>query len=261
MTKAKVNGSELRISERDELVSGSGNANRLRLCFSPEWNGLVKQIDFKNRASGVTRRISADDGECTVPWEVLESCGEVDCCLRGLDSEGRLVKRTNEENLGAVVSEYDGEAAETAAATPELLDALAASVSELAQRVENGEHQIFVSFSADTEGNISADKSYDEILAEVNAGKLAIRDDDGRYYLLVSSRYGKLQFICVDEQPYIYDLSVSEDNRWHFAMEVLVTETSLHNGVQNKLNKYMGTEHAGEVLVVGENGVITTRAM
>ncbi len=261
MTKANVIGSKLRISERDELVSGSGNANRLSLRFSPDWSGLVKQIDFKNRASGVARRISADDGECTVPWEVLESCGEVDCCLRGLDSEGKLVKRTNEENLGTVLSEYDGEAAETAAATPELLDALAASVGALAQRVENGEHQIFVSFTADNAGNITADKSYEEILAEVNAGKLAIRDDDGRYYLLVSSRNGRLQFVCVDEQPYIYDLSVSSDNRWRFAMEMLVTENSLRSGVENKLDKYLGTEHAGEVLVVGSNGVITTRAM
>lgn len=254
MTKAKVNGSELRISERDELVSGSGNANRIGLCFSPDWNGLVKQIDFMNRKSGVSRRISADDGECTVPWEVLDACGEVDCCLRGLDSEGRLVKRTNEENLGAVISEYDGEAAEAAAATPDAIDALYAAVHAL-------EQPISVSFSSDDEGNITADKSFEQLASEVSRGKTALADTSGRYFYLVEKTDDKLQFICIDEQPYIYDLRVGSDNSWHFAMDMLLMQSMLEGYVSNKLNKYLGAEHAGEVLVVGADGIITTRAM
>lgn len=261
MTKAKVNGSELRISERDELVSGSGNANRLGLCFSPDWNGLVKQIDFMNRKSGVSRRISADDAECTVPWEVLDACGEVDCCLRGLDSEGKLVKRTNEENLGAVISEYEGEAAEAAAATPDAIDALYAAMHTLEKRVENGNQPIEVNFSADSEGNIVADKTYTQLLAEVNAGKTVLKDIEGRYFHLVEKTERKLQFVCVDEQPYIYDLRAFNDNSWHFAMEMMVTMSMLADSMLGKLNKYQGTEHAGEVLVVGADGKITTRAL
>ena len=261
MTKAKVNGSELRISERDELVSGSGNANRLGLCFSPDWNGLVKQIDFMNRKSGVSRRISADDGECTVPWEVLNSCGEVDCCLRGLDSEGKLVKRTNEENLGAVISEYDGEAAEAAAATPDAIDALSAAVHALEQRVESGNQPIRVSLSADSEGNAVADKTFAQLVSEVNAGKTELTDNTGRHFHLVEKTEDKLQFICIDEQPYIYDLRVNSDNSWHFAMDMLLMLSMVDACVSNKLNKYLGAEHAGEVLVVGADGIITTRAM
>lgn len=254
MTKAKVNGSELRISERDELVSGSGNANRLGLCFSPDWNGLVKQIDFINRKSGVSRRISADDAECTVPWEVLDACGEVDCCLRGLDSEGKLVKRTNEENLGAVISEYDGEVAEAAAATPDAIDALSAAVHAL-------EQPISVSFSSDSEGNITADKSFIQLMSEVSRGKTVLTDNTGRCFHLVEKTDDKLQFICIDEQPYIYDLRVNSDNSWHFAMDMLLMQSMLEGYVSNKLNKYLGAEHAGEVLVVGADGIITTRAM
>ena len=254
MTKAKVNGSELRISERDELVSGSGNANRLGLCFSPDWNGLVKQIDFMNRKSGVSRRISADDGECTVPWEVLDACGEVDCCLRGLDSEGKLVKRTNEENLGAVISEYDGEAAEAAAATPDAIDALSAAVHAI-------EQPISISFSSDDEGNVTADKSFAQLMSEVNRGKTALVDASGRYFYLVEKTEDKLQFVCIDEQPYIYDLRVNSDNSWHSAMDMLMMLSMLDGYVSNKLNKYLGAEHAGEVLVVGADGIITTRAM
>lgn len=254
MTKAKVNGSELRISERDELVSGSGNANRLGLCFSPDWNGLVKQIDFMNRKSGVSRRISADDGECTVPWEVLDACGEVDCCLRGLDSEGKLVKRTNEENLGAVISEYDGEAAEAAAATPDAIDALSAAVHAI-------EQPISISFSSDDEGNVTADKSFAQLMSEVNRGKTALVDASGRYFYLVEKTEDKLQFVCIDEQPYIYDLRVNSDNSWHSAMDMLMMLSMLDGYVSNKLNKYLGAEHAGEVLVVGSDGIITTRAM
>ena len=44
-------------------------------------------------------------------------------------------------------------------------------------------------------------------------------------------------------------------------MKRLMMLSMLDGYVSNKLNKYLGTEHAGEVLVVGADGIITTRAM
>ncbi len=130
MTKAKITGSELRISEREMLLAGSTSTMRLALSFSDDWNGLNRQITFTNEKTGVSRRISADADVCVVPWEVLSAAGSVSCYVRGL-SGGVLTVRTNEENLGTVMGRSDSEASESSEPTSDVYDELAAKMGSL----------------------------------------------------------------------------------------------------------------------------------
>ena len=206
MTKLKITGSALSISEREPLISGAGNTIKISLDFSPEWHGLVKQITFKNLKSGVSRRISADVEPCTVPWEVLDSEGDVDCSLRGLDAKGALVMRTNEENLGTVIGADDDDAAEASAATPEVLDELAAAVAALEKRIDKLGMPVTVRLTDDGEGVITADKSFEELQAALA---------DGREIVLTANGETRAVVCAYNENIVIFStvFSVLKENR------------------------------------------------
>ena len=118
MTKARIDGVELKLSEREPLLAGTVGLNKISLSFSDEWAIFTKQIDFTNEQSGETRRISAEVGVCTVPWELLKSEGDITCYVRGIGSDGSLVLRTNEANLGTVLGSADGNVPGTGTPTP-----------------------------------------------------------------------------------------------------------------------------------------------
>ena len=46
MTKARIDGVELKISEREPLLAGTVGLNKISLSFSDEWAIFTKQIDF-----------------------------------------------------------------------------------------------------------------------------------------------------------------------------------------------------------------------
>ena len=52
MTKARIDGVELKISEREPLLAGTVGLNKISLSFSDEWAIFTKQIDFTNEQSG-----------------------------------------------------------------------------------------------------------------------------------------------------------------------------------------------------------------
>lgn len=133
MTKAKIDGVELKISEREPLLAGTVGLNKISLSFSDEWAIFTKQIDFTNEQSGETRRISAEVGVCTVPWELLRSEGDITCYVRGIGSDGSLVLRTNEANLGTVLGSADGNVPGTGTPTPDVCDETAAKIGDLSK--------------------------------------------------------------------------------------------------------------------------------
>ena len=133
MTKARIDGVELKISEREPLLAGTVGLNKISLSFSDEWAIFTKQIDFTNEQSGETRRISAEVGVCTVPWELLRSEGDITCYVRGIGSDGSLVLRTNEANLGTVLGSADGNVPGTGTPTPDVCDEKAAKIGDLSK--------------------------------------------------------------------------------------------------------------------------------
>lgn len=165
MTKAKINGVRLKISEREPLFAGTADTNRIELSFSEEWAGLLKQIDFTNKTSGESRRISAQAEVCTVPWEVLKVEGDVSCCVRGIGADGKLKMRTNEANLGTVLGSAQDDVPGSTSPTPEVCDELAAKIGEPTE-LETSEKSNLV--AAVNEVKHTADGKQDKLIAGEN---------------------------------------------------------------------------------------------
>ena len=165
MTKARIDGVELKISEREPLLAGTVGLNKISLSFSDEWAIFTKQIDFKNEQSGETRRISAEVGVCTVPWELLRSEGDITCYVRGIGSDGSLVLRTNEANLGTVLGSADGNVPGTGTPTPDVCDETAAKLGDLS-KLETDEKSQLV--GAINEVKRKADSKQDKLTAGDN---------------------------------------------------------------------------------------------
>lgn len=165
MTKAKINGVRLKISEREPLFAGTAYTNRIELSFSEEWAGLLKQIDFTNKTSGESRRISAQAEVCTVPWEVLKVEGDVSCCVRGIGADGKLKMRTNEANLGTVLGSAQDDVPGSTSPTPEVCDELAAKIGEPTE-LETSEKSNLV--AAVNEVKHTADGKQDKLIAGEN---------------------------------------------------------------------------------------------
>ena len=165
MTKARIDGVELKISEREPLLAGTVGLNKISLSFSDEWAIFTKQIDFKNEQSGETRRISAEVGVCTVPWELLRSEGDITCYVRGIGSDGSLVLRTNEANLGTVLGSADGNVPGTGTPTPDVCDETAAKIGDLS-KLETDEKSQLV--GAINEVKREADNKQDKLTAGDN---------------------------------------------------------------------------------------------
>ena len=165
MTKARIDGVELKISEREPLLAGTVGLNKISLSFSDEWAIFTKQIDFTNEQSGETRRISAEVGVCTVPWELLRSEGDITCYVRGIGSDGSLVLRTNEANLGTVLGSADGNVPGTGTPTPDICDETAAKIGDLS-KLETDEKSQLV--GAINEVKRKADNKQDKLTAGDN---------------------------------------------------------------------------------------------
>lgn len=62
---------QLVVGRREPVTSGSVNVYRARFEFSPDWQGLTRQVVF--RAGETARTVLLDEsGECVIPWEVLD---------------------------------------------------------------------------------------------------------------------------------------------------------------------------------------------
>lgn len=70
MFRLYANKNKLEVMEREAVTSGSQNVYSACFEFSPDWEGMTTKAVF--RAGKETRTVLLNEnGECTVPWEVL----------------------------------------------------------------------------------------------------------------------------------------------------------------------------------------------
>ena len=69
-----ANKNQLHLRSREPLTSGSVNVYQALFEFSPDWDGLERVAVF--RTGGESWSVAlGENGQCTIPWEVLVSHG------------------------------------------------------------------------------------------------------------------------------------------------------------------------------------------
>ena len=241
MIKARIDGVELKISEREPLLAGTVGLNKISLSFSDEWAIFTKQIDFTNEQSGETRRISAEVGVCTVPWELLKAEGDITCYVRGIGSDGRLVLRTNEANLGTVLGSADGNVPGTGTPTPDVCDETAAKIGDLSKLETNDKSQLVAAINelkrADglgvfevtltaQDGVLTADKTFEQVKAAVADGKPVLKvhsDGDVLWFLLLDKSSAEIDFVGFADEQILAYLTAKQDGSWETTVTARVT--------------------------------------
>lgn len=236
MIKAKINGTELKISEREPLLAGSVGLSRIKFEFSSEWSKLTRQIDFTNEQSGDTRRISAQGSECTVPWELLRSEGDISCYVRGIGADGTLKLRTNDANLGTVLGSVSESAPGSGTPTPDVCDEVAAKLGDLNDLETEAKDNLVaaVNEAAHSGGgaevfeltvailsltNVQSDKTFAEIKAAAVAGKtFRMADSDGVIYepqVVYISSAVELSWLWENSGDwYLRSATINSDGSW-----------------------------------------------
>lgn len=241
MIKARIDGVELKISEREPLLAGTVGLNKISLSFSDEWAIFTKQIDFTNEQSGETRRISAEVGVCTVPWELLKAEGDITCYVRGIGSDGRLVLRTNEANLGTVLGSTDGNVPGTGTPTPDVCDETAAKIGDLSKLETNDKSQLVAAINelkrADglgvfevtltaQDGVLAADKTFEQVKAAVADGKPVLKvhsDGDVLWFFLLDKSSAEIDFVGFADEQILAYLTAKQDGSWETTVTARVT--------------------------------------
>lgn len=241
MIKARIDGIELKISEREPLLAGTVGLNKISLSFSDEWAIFTKQIDFTNEQSGETRRISAEIGVCTVPWELLKAEGDITCYVRGIGSDGRLVLRTNEANLGTVLGSADGNVPGTGTPTPDVCDETAAKIGDLSKLETNDKSQLVAAINelkrADglgvfevtltaQDGVLTADKTFEQVKAAVADGKPVLKvhsDGDVLWFFLLDKSSAEIDFVGFADEQILAYLTAKQDGSWETTVTARVT--------------------------------------
>lgn len=241
MIKARIDGIELKISEREPLLAGTVGLNKISLSFSDEWAIFTKQIDFTNEQSGETRRISAEVGVCTVPWELLKAEGDITCYVRGIGSDGRLVLRTNEANLGTVLGSTDGNVPGTGTPTPDVCGETAAKIGDLSKLETNDKSQLVAAINelkrADglgvfevtltaQDGVLTADKTFEQVKAAVADGKPVLKvhsDGDVLWFFLLDKSSAEIDFVGFADEQILAYLTAKQDGSWETTVTARVT--------------------------------------
>ena len=245
MIKARIDGVELKISEREPLLAGTVGLNKISLSFSDEWAIFTKQIDFTNEQSGETRRISAEVGVCTVPWELLKAEGDITCYVRGIGSDGRLVLRTNEANLGTVLGSTDGNVPGTGTPTPDVCGETAAKIGDLSKLETNDKSQLVAAINelkrADglgvfevtltaQDGVLTADKTFEQVKAAVADGKPVLKvhsDGDVLWFFLLDKSSAEIDFVGFADEQILAYLTAKQDGSWDTTVTARVTAEML----------------------------------
>ena len=241
MIKARIDGVELKISEREPLLAGTVGLNKISLSFSDEWAIFTKQIDFTNEQSGETRRISAEVGVCTVPWELLKAEGDITCYVRGIGSDGRLVLRTNEANLGTVLGGDDGNVPGTGTPTPDVCDETAAKIGDLSKLETNDKSQLVAAINelkradglsvfevtlTSADGVLAADKTFEQVKAAIADGKPVLKvhsDGDVLWFFLLDKSPAEIDFVGFADEQILAYLTAKQDGSWETTVTARVT--------------------------------------
>lgn len=282
MIKARIDGVELKISEREPLLAGTVGLNKISLSFSDEWAIFTKQIDFTNEQSGETRRISAEVGVCTVPWELLRSEGDITCYVRGIGSDGSLVLRTNEANLGTVLGSADGNVPGTGTPTPDVCDETAAKIGDLSKLETNDKSQLVAAINelkrADglgvfevtltaQDGVLAADKTFEQVKAAVADGKPVLKvhsDGDVLWFFLLDKSSAEIDFVGFADEQILAYLTAKQDGSWETTVTARVTVEMLSelSDKLGNLGNLTTTEKTNLVAAINElkSGTAVTEA-
>lgn len=282
MIKARIDGVELKISEREPLLAGTVGLNKISLSFSDEWAIFTKQIDFTNEQSGETRRISAEVGVCTVPWELLKAEGDITCYVRGIGSDGRLVLRTNEANLGTVLGSTDGNVPGTGTPTPDVCDETAAKIGDLSKLETNDKSQLVAAINelkrADglgvfevtltaQDGVLAADKTFEQVKAAVADGKPVLKvhsDGDVLWFFLLDKSSAEIDFVGFADEQILAYLTAKQDGSWETTVTARVTVEMLSelSDKLGNLGNLTTTEKTNLVAAINElkSGTAVTEA-
>ena len=272
MIKASINGTELRISEREPLLAGTVGLNKISLSFSDEWSVFAKQIDFTNEQSGETRRISAEVGVCTVPWELLKAEGDITCYVRGIGSDGKLALRTNDANLGTVLGGDDGNVPGTGTPTPDVCDETAAKIGDLSKLETNDKSQLVgainelkraaglgvfeVTLTAQ-DGVLTADKTFAQVKAAVDGGTPVLKvHSDGTllWFFLLDTGTTEIDFVGFADEQILAYLTAKQDGTWESTITARVT-AEMYSALSEKLgnlNNLTTTEKTSLVAAINE---------
>ena len=282
MIKARIDGVELKISEREPLLAGTVGLNKISLSFSDEWAIFTKQIDFTNEQSGETRRISAEVGVCTVPWELLKAEGDITCYVRGIGSDGRLVLRTNEANLGTVLGGDDGDVPGTGTPTPDVCDETAAKIGDLSKLETNDKSQLVAAINelkraeglgvfevtlTSADGVLAADKTFEQVKAAVADGKPVLKvhsDGDVLWFFLLDKSPAEIDFVGFADEQILAYLTAKQDGSWETTVTARVTVEML-SALSDKLgnlNNLTTTAKTSLVAAINElkSGAAVTEA-
>lgn len=283
MIFASIDDLELKISEREPLLAGTVGLNQIKLSFSDEWAIFTKQIDFTNEHSGESRRISADVGVVTVPWELLRDEGDITCYVRGIGSDGTLRLRTNEANLGTVLGGDEENVPGTGTPTPDVCDDTAAKIGDLTQLETDEKSQLvgainelkrqshlgylsvkLTNFQSD--GSVftcTADKTFAEVEAAAQGGKamLGVDTPDGlAMCALIESGTqesgGKrwMEFVGLYIENSIVHIAAYSDDSWELHLVGYATSDEL-NAVKERigsLSNLTTTEKSTVVAAINE---------
>lgn len=137
----------LTVAERDIstddrfLVRGTANEDTCRLVLDDEWKGLTVHLTFEGSGEKVTPAVV--DGECTVPWEVLQQAGEVTAHAVGLADGTVLAHAKMSKPFVAVDSDTDDSVKPTDPSLSEyqqaLVDVKDATAKALESRIMHAE--------------------------------------------------------------------------------------------------------------------------
>ena len=82
----KVTGSTICIAEQEKIVAGDVNTHYAAFNLSNDWDGLGITAVFVNGQTTVEAILS--EGQCVIPWEVLEKPGYLYVSIYGVSTSG-----------------------------------------------------------------------------------------------------------------------------------------------------------------------------
>lgn len=86
---------KLKVAEQPCVVSGGRNSTTLRVKFNGDWSDYEKSAVFYTTRDDKVYEVLLNEGECTVPHEVLSLTADLFIGVRGVSSEHQAVKTTS----------------------------------------------------------------------------------------------------------------------------------------------------------------------
>lgn len=104
MFKIEVKNDHLYTIDRQHLITDDGTDQKVEFIFSPEWDGLVKEVVFKSADGKIIPRsvILDDKNQCVIPPDLLKP-SDTDLLVGIYGAREPQVIITNYVSLGKVL--------------------------------------------------------------------------------------------------------------------------------------------------------------